>query len=128
MLAALKAECVYVPIDTESPAARVAKVLDSCEPRWVLAHPSVLKVIDPAVAESQARGVLFGSVADKGFIGEHAQSSFSFGDLPAVADDHVVGNQLGLRWVVLGRIVENNRSLDLLGSLGLHWLGSPFRL
>jgi amino acid adenylation domain-containing protein len=38
MLAALKAGCPYVPIDTDSPPARIAKVLDTCRPAVVLAE------------------------------------------------------------------------------------------
>ncbi|HLI86689.1 MAG TPA: amino acid adenylation domain-containing protein [Bryobacteraceae bacterium] len=37
MFGALKAGCIYVPIDTGSPAARIEKILDSCEPRLLLA-------------------------------------------------------------------------------------------
>jgi amino acid adenylation domain-containing protein len=40
MLGSLKAACVYVPIDTSSPAARVEKILDSCEPHLILACAS----------------------------------------------------------------------------------------
>ena len=36
-LGALKAGCIYVPMDTESPAARLSKIVDACEPRCILA-------------------------------------------------------------------------------------------
>src|SRR5439155_8554621 len=31
ILGVLKADCIYVPLDPASPAARIAKILDSCE-------------------------------------------------------------------------------------------------
>jgi amino acid adenylation domain-containing protein len=40
MLAALKADCCYVPLDTASPAARLARILEVCESRCVLANGS----------------------------------------------------------------------------------------
>src|SRR4051794_9691148 len=40
MLAILKAGCVYVPMDTSSPAARLAKIVDVAEPRCILAAAS----------------------------------------------------------------------------------------
>ncbi|HEX6804175.1 MAG TPA: amino acid adenylation domain-containing protein [Terriglobales bacterium] len=45
MLGILKAGCIYVPLDTASPAARIAKILQSCECRCLLvsdpAHPAL---------------------------------------------------------------------------------------
>ncbi len=40
MFAALKADCSYVPLDTASPVARVARILRVCESRCVLANGS----------------------------------------------------------------------------------------
>ena len=34
MFAALKADCIYVPLDTSSPAARLVRILQACESRW----------------------------------------------------------------------------------------------
>jgi amino acid adenylation domain-containing protein len=39
MLACLKADCVYVPIDLASPAPRVAKIVEAADPALVLAAP-----------------------------------------------------------------------------------------
>jgi amino acid adenylation domain-containing protein len=36
MLGILKADCLYVPLDTASPAPRLARILASCQPRCVL--------------------------------------------------------------------------------------------
>jgi amino acid adenylation domain-containing protein len=37
MLAAYKAGCIHVPLDTSGPPARLGKILDSCRPRFLLA-------------------------------------------------------------------------------------------
>src|SRR5579872_3396869 len=40
IVASLKAGCVYVPLDKANPPARIAKILDSCQPSCVLALDS----------------------------------------------------------------------------------------
>jgi amino acid adenylation domain-containing protein len=37
ILGIYKANCVYVPLDPSSPAARLSKIIASCENRWILA-------------------------------------------------------------------------------------------
>src|SRR5262245_6535434 len=43
ILGILKADCIYVPLDVESPAPRNIKILDNSEPRLVLVDASGLK-------------------------------------------------------------------------------------
>jgi len=45
MVAALKADCAYVPIDVASPAARTERILTSAEPRIILASPSAAALV-----------------------------------------------------------------------------------
>src|SRR5262245_21387485 len=40
ILAVLKADCVYLPIDVESPAPRIVKILENSEPRLLLVDAS----------------------------------------------------------------------------------------
>jgi len=40
MFAALKADCMYVPLDTSSPSARLGRILEVCEPACILALES----------------------------------------------------------------------------------------
>jgi amino acid adenylation domain-containing protein len=40
MFGVLKAGCIYVPMDTKSPAARLTKILEACSPSIVLAYRS----------------------------------------------------------------------------------------
>lgn len=37
LLGIYKADCTYVPLDPESPVARLKRIVASCDPRWVLA-------------------------------------------------------------------------------------------
>ncbi len=46
MLAALKADCAYVPIDVASPAPRVAKIVEAAEPRVVLVDAASSALLD----------------------------------------------------------------------------------
>jgi amino acid adenylation domain-containing protein len=50
MFATLKADCIYVPIDTTSPAARIERILRLCECRCVLAEPSTTALLQDLIA------------------------------------------------------------------------------
>jgi len=45
LLAALKCGAAYVPLDVSSPPARLAMMLESASPRWVVAHPDLAPVV-----------------------------------------------------------------------------------
>lgn len=55
LLGIFKADCIYVPLDPGSPASRLAKILDSCENRWVLAAGPVTPVIEELLREERRR-------------------------------------------------------------------------
>jgi amino acid adenylation domain-containing protein len=46
ILGILKADCIHVPIDTTSPASRVAKILASSQPRCILGVGSALNLLE----------------------------------------------------------------------------------
>src|ERR1044071_3983799 len=46
IVAIYKADCVYVPLDPTCPAARLAKIVQSCEPRTVLLTSGVADLMD----------------------------------------------------------------------------------
>lgn len=46
ILGILKADCAYVPIDPQSPAPRVRKIIDQCEPRLILCAGSVSALLE----------------------------------------------------------------------------------
>lgn len=50
-----KADCIYVPLDPVSPAARLARILDSCESRYLLAAGGVADVLDELLARQEFR-------------------------------------------------------------------------
>jgi amino acid adenylation domain-containing protein len=56
MIGALKAGCMHVPIDSASPAARVARILESCENRWILAAGPVTALLEELLADERFLG------------------------------------------------------------------------
>jgi amino acid adenylation domain-containing protein len=50
ILGILKADCTYVPIDPHSPAPRVRKVIDQCEPRALLCGEAVGPLLEEVLA------------------------------------------------------------------------------
>ena len=55
MLGALKAECIYVPMDTGSPAARLRKIIDVCEPSCILAANSTKTLLGQLLTDDLTR-------------------------------------------------------------------------
>ncbi|HEV2751589.1 MAG TPA: amino acid adenylation domain-containing protein [Gemmatimonadales bacterium] len=56
LLAVLKADAMYVPLDPGSPAPRLAKMIDSCDNRWILASGSVGPTLEALFADPQFAG------------------------------------------------------------------------
>jgi amino acid adenylation domain-containing protein len=85
MLGTLKAECIYVPMDTGSPAARLLKIIDACEPRCVLAMASTEHLLSQLLSDDRIRKTVHvgwmepGRPVDAGF-----EVSFSWDDLSSV--------------------------------------------
>ena len=55
MLGILKADCVHVPLDTSSPAPRLTRIVESCEPRFILGAGSVANLLDELMSEDRFR-------------------------------------------------------------------------
>jgi len=59
MLGVLKADAIYVPLDSTSPAPRVEKMIASCEDRWILAAEGargggpVVRLLDELFADTR---------------------------------------------------------------------------
>jgi amino acid adenylation domain-containing protein len=51
LLGIYKAGCIYVPLDPSSPPARLARILASCESRWILAGGTVAPLLEQLLAE-----------------------------------------------------------------------------
>jgi amino acid adenylation domain-containing protein len=55
MLGILKADCIHVPLDTSSPAPRLTKIVESCEPRFILGAGSVANLLEELMSEDKFR-------------------------------------------------------------------------
>jgi len=52
----LKADCIHVPIDTSSPAPRVAKIVKSSDPRFILGVDAAANLIGDVLGQGDLRG------------------------------------------------------------------------
>lgn len=67
MLAVLKADCAYVPVDLESPAPRAARVIESADPAMLLVDSDGVKLAaELVVAGAVDAGRAFGLIDDSG--------------------------------------------------------------
>src|SRR5215831_7796648 len=51
-LGVLKADCIYVPLDVESPAVRIVKILDNSEPRLLIVDATGSKALQQVWSHS----------------------------------------------------------------------------
>src|SRR5215475_2111243 len=81
-LGILKADCVYVPLDPSSPAPRLAKIVDSCEPRCVLIAGSMARLLRDTLADANLSvAPVIGSLDAKAPLTPDLETEFSRGDL-----------------------------------------------
>lgn len=67
ILGILKADCVYVPLDTASPVPRLEKIVDACNPRCIIAGGAVDSLLDGLMAdESRRNGTKLGWMGEGG--------------------------------------------------------------
>ena len=82
MIGALKAGCMHVPIDSASPAARVARILESCENRWILAAGPVSPLLEELLADERfRRKISVGWLGSEKVDSRNFQPAFSLQDL-----------------------------------------------
>ena len=82
MLGILKADCMHVPLDASSPAPRIAKILESCENRWILGAGPQIKLLDELMSDSRFRNsVSIGWMEDHKVAGSNFKTEFSRLDL-----------------------------------------------
>ena len=88
LLAVIKAGGIYVPIDSASPPARVARILEAAEPSIVLGDASAVKLIDDLIdAGALSRATTpIGSVADA-LAGAWFHSMFDRSDAFRLSDE-----------------------------------------
>lgn len=83
MLGSLKAGCIYVPMDTSSPASRLEKILNVCEPRCLLASTPSADVVAPLLAAR--RSIRLGWFSFEQPKKSVLQSAFTLNDLSSVS-------------------------------------------
>jgi len=92
MLGILKADCVHVPMDTSSPAPRLARIVESCEPRFILGAGPVANLLDELIWDDMPRdAVSVGWVGDGVAAGRNFDVRFTRDDLeiyPGAPLDH----------------------------------------
>jgi amino acid adenylation domain-containing protein len=81
MLSTLKAECIYVPLDTASPAIRLAKIIRVAEPKCILVVDSTRSLLKAIRAEDCLQGTSVGSLDPGGT--EDTGFAFTWDDLPS---------------------------------------------
>ncbi|HKQ79452.1 MAG TPA: AMP-binding protein, partial [Blastocatellia bacterium] len=82
ILGILKADCVYVPLDTSSPAPRLEKIIDACAPRFVIAGGAVTSLLDELMADKSRRdGTMIGWMGEGRIEGNNFKARFSREDL-----------------------------------------------
>ena len=90
MFAALKADCIYVPLDTASPAARIEKILTVCECRCVLAEQSSAALLGELTAAKTWDAVTSIGWMDHGVeLSSGIQGSFSSEDVEGMPSSPV---------------------------------------
>lgn len=82
LIGTLKAGAVYVPVDSASPAARVARIIRSAEPSVLLADATATKLVDGLVEEGLS-DLTVGSL-EAPLAGERFTSAFARDDVSAL--------------------------------------------
>jgi amino acid adenylation domain-containing protein len=81
ILGILKADCMHVPLDPGSPAARLSKIVESCESRCILAAGSVGNLLDELVSQPKFRESITIGGMDERITGRNFRIEFSRRDL-----------------------------------------------
>src|SRR6266581_4126281 len=88
MVGTLKADCTYVPLDASSPAPRVAKIVESAEPRVILAEARAASLLSTLLSNARLRkSTAVGWMDRDRTRGEAFQPSFSLEDVMRAPGD-----------------------------------------
>src|SRR5262249_49362807 len=88
MLGILKADCIHIPMDTSSPAARLAKIGESCDPRFILGAGPVTTLLDELMSEDRFRSsVSIGWMGAGAASGRNFEVRFSMNDLESYSGE-----------------------------------------
>src|SRR2546427_700946 len=88
MVGTLKADCTYVPLDASSPAPRVAMIVESAEPRVILAEARAASLLSTLLSNARLRrSTAVGWMDRDRTRGEAFQPSFSLEDVMRAPGD-----------------------------------------
>src|SRR5882724_4640587 len=88
MVGTLKADCTYVPLDASSPAPRVAKIVESAEPRVILAEARATSLLSTLLSNARLRrSTAVGWMDHDRNRGEAFEPSFSLEDVMRAPGD-----------------------------------------
>jgi amino acid adenylation domain-containing protein len=86
MFGALKADCAYVPLDTASPAARLARILESADCRCVLAVESTSTLLNALIRGHAIGTPAIGWMDDGAELEDCNPARFSWRDVQSLPD------------------------------------------
>jgi acyl-CoA synthetase (AMP-forming)/AMP-acid ligase II len=87
IFATLKADCIYVPIDTANPAARIDRILRLCECRCILAEPSTTALLQDLIAShGLPESVRIGWLDRDATLPGGVKTQFSWDDAASLSD------------------------------------------
>lgn len=86
ILGILKADCIHVPLDTSSPAPRIAKLLQSSEPRYVLGVAASANLLGELFSSNDFRKSIRVGWMEAAAEGQNFTASFTLKDI-----DHYSG-------------------------------------
>jgi amino acid adenylation domain-containing protein len=90
MLGILKADCMHVPLDPASPATRVAKIIDSCESRCILAAGPVGRLLDALLSlRERSESISVGWLDDENDLRANVRPEFVRRDLNSFSGSFV---------------------------------------
>jgi amino acid adenylation domain-containing protein len=88
MLGTLKVDAMYVPIDTSSPAARVARIAQASEPKVFLTEKNAAHLVDELFAQGLLSGdVTIGTLETEPIQSQRFQTSFVWEDMLRYSDE-----------------------------------------
>ena len=88
MLGVLKADCAYVPLDSNSPSARLLKIIESCDTPWLLTAASGATLADFTSRAVSLRIGWLGGAPPPPFL----QPAFCEADLAGLSTEQIAGD------------------------------------
>src|SRR5262245_8429248 len=89
ILAVLKADCIYVPLDVDSPGQRIIKILENSEPRLLLVDESGTKTLQELWSDSTRIGFKAASLECRSALPDRNPYVFCGDDIVRFSDEPI---------------------------------------